>query len=473
MTREHNWADNHTFSAGRIHRPASIDEVRRLVARSPRIHAVGARHSFNGVADSPGELIDLRDIDPGFRIDPEHRTVTVGAATNYGVLAAHLHRMGWALHNMASLPHVSVAGAVATGTHGSGDRLGNLATAVAALEIVCATGDVTTIRRGDPGFDGVVVALGALGIVTRVTLDIEPAFTMRQDAFEGLPWATLLAELDAVMSAGYSVSLFTTWSGPTVTRWWIKTRLEDGTPDAMPAARFGAALAAHPPLLATEEAMQRINPFGVAGPWSERLPHFRLDVEPNPARNLQSEYMVPRAQASTAIARLREIGDRIDRHLSATEIRSMTGDALWLSPSFGDDRISIHFSWLRESQAVAALTAEIEEMLLPLGGRRIGGRSSTRARPTSCRSIRNCLRFVTWPVPMTPTGNSATSFSTRMCSGDRRLFRGGSGLLRDASKSQMHSTGRGCAPDPQLTSSAMPEGPRADAMWRRRGDDVP
>jgi xylitol oxidase len=209
MTREHNWADNHTYSAGRIHRPASIDEVRRLVARSPRIRAVGARHSFNGVADSPGELIDLRDIDPGFRIDPDQRTVTVGAATNYGVLAAHLHRMGWALHNMASLPHVSVAGAVATGTHGSGDRLGNLATAVAALEIVCATGDVTTIRRGDPGFDGMVVALGALGIVTRVTLDIEPAFRMRQDAFEGLTWATLLAELDAVMSAGYSVSLFT------------------------------------------------------------------------------------------------------------------------------------------------------------------------------------------------------------------------------------------------------------------------
>jgi xylitol oxidase len=266
MTGEHNWAANHTFSAGRIHRPASIDEVRRLVARSPRIHAIGARHSFNGAADSPGELVDLRDIDPSFQIDPERRTVTVGAATNYGVLAAHLHRKGWALHNMASLPHVSVAGAVATGTHGSGDRLGNLATAVAALEIVCATGDLMTIRRGDPGVDGMVVALGALGIVTRMTLDIEPAFTMRQDAFEGLTWTTLLADLDAVMSAGYSVSLFTAWSGPTVTRWWIKTRLEDGTPDVMPAARFGAALAAHPPLLATEEAMRRINPFGVAGP---------------------------------------------------------------------------------------------------------------------------------------------------------------------------------------------------------------
>src|SRR3954451_21203498 len=134
MTREHNWADNYTFSASRIHRPVSIDEVCRLVARSPHIHAIGARHSLNGAADSPGELVDLRDIDPDFRIDQERRTVTVGATTNYGVLADHLHRTGWALHNMASLPHVSVVGAVATGTHGSGDRLGNLATAVAALE---------------------------------------------------------------------------------------------------------------------------------------------------------------------------------------------------------------------------------------------------------------------------------------------------------------------------------------------------
>jgi alditol oxidase len=369
MVREHNWADNYTFSAGRIHRPASLDEVRGLVAGSSRIRAIGARHSFNGIADSPGDLVDLRDIDPGFAIDPERRTVTLGAATNYGVLAAHLQRMGWALHNMASLPHVSVAGAVATGTHGSGDRLGNLATAVAAVEMVCATGDLMTIRRGDPGFDGAVVALGALGIVTRVTLDIEPAFRMRQDAFEGLAWASLLADLDAVMSAGYSVSLMTSWSGPTVSRWWIKTRLEEGAPDAMPEARLGTAPAAQPSLRVTPEAIERINPFGVAGPWSERLAHFRPDVEPNPAFHLQSEYMVPRARAATAIARLRDIGERIDRLLWATEIRSMTGDGLWLSPSFGDDRVAIHFSWRRETDAVAALTAEIEAMLLPLGAR--------------------------------------------------------------------------------------------------------
>ena len=369
VTREHNWADNYTFSAARIHRPTSVDDVRRLVGSSSRIRAVGARHSFNGIADLPGDLIDLGGIAPDFRIDPERRTVTVGAATNYGVLAAYLHRAGWALHNMASLPHVSVAGAIATGTHGSGDRLSNLATAVAALDIISANGDLITIRRSDPDFDGVVVSLGAFGIVTRVTLDIQPEFEMRQDAFEGLLWATLQADFESVMSAGYSVSLMTSWSGPTVTRLWIKTRLAEGAPETAAAVLLGAALAEQPSARATVEAVQRLNPFGVKGPWFERLPHFRPDVEPGPPGHLQSEYMVPGSRAVTAIARLRAIGDRIDRHLWATEIRSIAGDSLWLSPAYGDDCIAIHFSWERKPAEVHAMTAEIEAMLRPLGAR--------------------------------------------------------------------------------------------------------
>jgi xylitol oxidase len=242
----HNWADNYTFSAGRIHRPVSVDEVRSLVARSSHVRAIGARHSFNGSADSAGDLIDLSGIDPGFLIDARRRTVTVGGGTNYGVLAAHLQSAGWALHNMASLPHVSIAGAIATRTHGSGDRLGNLSSAVAALDIVSATGDLVTIRRGDPDFDGAVVALGALGIVTRVTLDIQPTFEVRQDAFEGLPWSNVISDFDTIMSAGYSVSLMTSWSGPTVTRLWIKTRLGRGVARATSPADLGAAPAAHP-----------------------------------------------------------------------------------------------------------------------------------------------------------------------------------------------------------------------------------
>jgi alditol oxidase len=371
MMREHNWANNYTFGATRIHRPESVDAARRLVADARHIRALGTRHSFNGIADSSGGLIDLGGIDPGFLIDPRRRTVTVGGATNYGSLAVHLDRAGWALHNMASLPHVSVAGAVATGTHGSGDGLGNLASAVAALEIITATGDLVAIGRGDPGFEGVVVGLGAFGIVTRVTLDIRPAFDLRQDAFEGLPWAVVLADLDRIMSAGYSVSLMTSWSGPLVTRLWIKTQIARGIPETPTPAPppFGTVAAPQPSARSTPEGLQRLNPFGIRDSWRERLPHFRADAEPGPPGHLQSEYMVPRRAATEAIATLQAIGGRIDRHLWATEIRSIAGDRQWLSPAYGDDRIAIHFSWLREPDAVAAMTEEIEAMLLPLGAR--------------------------------------------------------------------------------------------------------
>jgi xylitol oxidase len=381
MTREHNWADNYTFAAARIHRPVSVDEVRRIVVRSSRVRAIGARHCFNGIADSPGDLIDLGGIEPNFVIDPERRAVTVGAGANYSVLTSHLHQAGWALHNMASLPHVSIAGAAATGTHGSGDRLGNLSSAVAELELVSATGDLVTIRRGDPGFDGAVVALGALGVVTRVTLDIQPEFEMRQDAFEGLPWSTVLNDFDAVMSAGYSVSLMTSWSEPTVTRLWIKTQLTGDARDAAPVAHLGALPASHPLARSTPEAMAQLNPFGAPGPWSERLPHFRSDAQPGPPGHLQSEYVVPRAQATAAISKVHAIGDRIDPHLWVTEIRSMAGDPLWLSPAYGYDSVGIHFSWLREPDIVQALTEEIEAMLLPLGARPHWGKIIHAAAP--------------------------------------------------------------------------------------------
>ena len=370
MTREHNWADNHTFEAARIHRPGTADEVRRIVERAVRVHAIGARHSFNAVADSAGDLIDLSNIDPGFVIDPDQRTVTGGAGTNYGVLAAWLDRQGWALHNTASLPHVTLAGAVATGTHGSGDGLGTLSTAVASLEIVTASGDLLTVRRGDRYFEGMVVALGALGVVTRVTLDIQPGFAMRQDAFEGLEWDAVLADLDAVMSAGYSVSLLTKWSGATVTRLWVKTRLIDGAPGTVPAAHLGATPAALPSPNATLASIAALNPFGgVSGPWSERLPHFRPDVDPGTVGHLQSEYMVPRARAVEALAILRTMAARIDPFLLTSEIRCMAADNLWLSPAQGRDTIGIHFSWARDPDLVPVITSEIEATLLPLGGR--------------------------------------------------------------------------------------------------------
>jgi xylitol oxidase len=370
MPPEQNWAYNHTFSARAIHRPESIDEVRHVVAAAHRIHAVGSRHSFNGIADSAGALIDLGGIDPEFVIDPDRRTVTAGAGANYGVLAAWLHPQGWALHNMASLPHVTIGGATATGTHGSGDRLPTLSAAVAELEIVTATGDMHVVRRGDRYFDGMVVSLGTLGVVTRIALDIQPAFSMRQDAFEGLEWDTMLADLDAVMSAGYSVSLLTKWSGPAVTRLWIKTRLEHDAPAEVSAEHLGATPAVQVSPNVTLTGLAALNPFGgMPGPWSERLPHFRPGVDPGTVGHLQSEYMLPRTRAAEAISLLRAMSDRIDPHLLTSEIRSMTADDLWLSPAHGRDTIAIHFSWARDLEIVPVISAEIERMLLPLGGR--------------------------------------------------------------------------------------------------------
>ena len=192
---------------------------------------------------------------------------------------------------------------------------------------------------------------------------------MRQDAFEGLPWASVLADFDAITSAAYSVGVFTTWTGDTVARLWVKTRLFDGAPQEVTLAHLGATPAAHPTALATADALQRLNPFGVAGPWSERLAHFKPDQHPGPLEQIQSEYMVPRAQAATALARLRAIGHHIDPLLYVTEIRTMAGDALCSVPPTGVTRLQFHFTWKREPRAVHVLSAEIENMLLPLGAR--------------------------------------------------------------------------------------------------------
>ena len=367
--RLHNWSGTYTFAAPRLHRPGSVDELRQVVAGARRTRALGARHSFNGIADTQGDLLDLSALPREMVVDRDRGTVTVGAATHYGDLAARLHREGLALHNMGSLPNVTVAGATATGTHGSGDRNGNLATAVAGFERVGPGGDLVTVERGDAGFDGMVVGLGAFGIVTRVTLDVQPTFLLRQDAFVRLPWRTLLERLDEVMSAAYSVSLFTKWSGESVDRLWLKTRVEDDRPLEVAAHHLGVEAANHAMVYKEDDSTSRLNPFGVAGPWSERLTHFRPDRDPGSPEQIQSEVLVPRDRAVAALELLREMGDRIDPHLGLSELRTVAADALWLSGSHGHDVVGIHFTWNKEPEAVGRLTAEIEEKLLPLGGR--------------------------------------------------------------------------------------------------------
>jgi alditol oxidase len=196
--------------------------------RRSNLKVLGTRHGFNGIADSPDHFLSLREMKEVVALDRAARTVTVQSGMSYGQLCPSLDRDGFALHNLASLPHISIAGACATGTHGSGVNNGNLSTAVSAFEIVTAGGDVLSIARSkDPRtFQATVVNLGALGVVTKVTLNVEPAFTMRQDVYLDVPMAQVREHFEDIVAAGYSVSLFSDWQKGRVNEVWVKRRVE-------------------------------------------------------------------------------------------------------------------------------------------------------------------------------------------------------------------------------------------------------
>lgn len=366
---ETNWAGNVAFSAQHYHRPASIGELQRLVASSERARAVGTRHSFSRIADGPGDLISVAGLPKVIDIDSGRAAVTVSAGVRYGELAVRLNEAGYALRNLGSLPHLSIAGACATGTHGSGDANGNLATAVSALQMVTAGGDLATLSRDGDGeaFRGAVVGLGALGIVTSLTLDLVPAFGIRQYVYERLPRDQMDEHLAEIFASAYSVSLFTDWRRPWIRQMWLK-RLA-GEP-AVPQRWLGAVLADGPrnpvpgmsPVYCTEQ-------LGAPGPWHLRLPHFRLEFTPSTGDELQSEYLVPRERASEALAAVGRVSDRVTPVLQISEIRTVAPDDLWLSPSYQRPSVAIHFTWIKDQEAVTPVLAAIEDELAPLQAR--------------------------------------------------------------------------------------------------------
>jgi xylitol oxidase len=359
-----NWAGNVTFGAAALHRPSTVEELRRVVAGATKIRALGSGHSFNALADSPGELVSVAGLPPGVDVDAQARTATVSAGMRYGEIAPHIYAAGWALPNLGSLPHISVAGAISTGTHGSGVGKGNLASAVAALELVTAGGELVTVRRGDAAFDGSVVALGALGIVTRVTLDLVPAVDMQQWVYTDLPWEHVDGEL---LDSAYSVSLFTDWRGPAVSQVWLKHRV--GEFEAPPiwcgARRADVQLHPVPGIDAVSTSQQQ----GVAGPWYERLPHFRLDFTPSAGDELQSEFFVSRQDARAAIAAVAEVGETVAPVLLISEIRTIAADELWLSPAYRRDSVALHFTWIADGAAVDPVLRKVEEQLAPFDAR--------------------------------------------------------------------------------------------------------
>jgi len=374
-----NWSGTYAFTAREVIAARAIDDVRRAVAAvasadGGRVRAVGTRHSFHDLADNGATLVSVTGIAPEPVLDEAARTVTVGAGTSYGALAAWLTERGWALGAMGSLPHISIAGATATATHGSGVGNQVLSAAVAALDYVDADGELRRARRGDPDFSGLPVGLGAFGIVVRVTLDVQPGYLVRQDAYLGLSWDRVLAGLEEVMAAAYSVSLFTDWTGDKLQSAWVKRRVARAD-EAVPGELLGAPRATGPVRL-IDAPEDNLTPLGVAGPWSQRLPHFRFDANPSNGDEIQSEYFVARSDGPAALAAVRRLAPQVAPLLLVSEIRAIAADQLWLSGAYDRDTLAIHFTWRNAPGPVDAVLPHVEAALAPFGARPHWGKVS-------------------------------------------------------------------------------------------------
>jgi len=364
---ETNWAGNIAYAAGSISVPRTVSEVQAAMQAATKLRPLGSRHSFNRISDTAGTLLSLRGLERRFELDRAARTVTVDGGMTYGELGPRLAEAGYALHNLASLPHISIVGAVATATHGSGNANRNLAGAVTSLELVTAAGDIVRLKRGDADFDGAVVNLGALGVVTAITLDVEPAFEVRQNVYLDMPFETYVENFEAITGSAYSVSAFTHWCDDTIAHVWLKSR---STAPMRSGDLFGARAAAvgyHP--ITGMDATPTTDQLGAPGPWHLRLPHFKLEFTPSNGNELQSEYFVARADGPAALRALHAVQDRFAPHLMVGELRTVAADTLWLSSAYEQDCLAFHFTWQPDWPAVQHVLPVIEAALSPFGVR--------------------------------------------------------------------------------------------------------
>jgi len=363
-----NWAGNLEYSTEKQYSATSLKNIQEFVRNRRSLKVLGTRHCFNNIADTTSEFLSMKATDQVVALDPSARTVTIESGMTYGQLCTYLDSRGWALHNLASLPHISVAGACSTATHGSGEKNGNLSTAVSAIEMVNAAGEVIKLSRSRDGnmFRSAVVGLGALGVITKVALEIQPRFMMKQYVYESLPLSELREQFDAIESSAYSVSLFTDWQEKRINEVWLKIRESDEPTFDAPAQFFGAKRATrnlHPIVaLSAENCTEQM---GVPGPWYERLPHFRMGFTPSAGKELQSEYFVSRQNAVDAILAVERVREKVGPHLLISEIRTIAADDLCMSPCYKQASVSIHFTWKQDWPAVQTLLPMIERELTP------------------------------------------------------------------------------------------------------------
>lgn len=376
-----NWGGNVVYTPTEIHRPGSMEELQELVRASAQVRVVGSRHSFNHLADADasagtgagaagGVMVTVAGLLAEAEVDAEARVVRAPAGLTHAALAARLHDAGWALPNLASLPHLSVAGAVQTGTHGSGARNPALSASVRAVELVDADGELRRVEEGDDDFPVAVVGLGALGVVTTVEHRLVPAFEVEQRVVTGLAWERLLPRLVEAMAGAYSVSLFTTYLPGEPVRAWVKHRTDAGAWPRWLVEDLNGLEATGPTHPVPGVPADGVTTQGgVPGPWHERLPHFAAGSVPSVGDEIQTEYFVDVARAVEGVELLRGLGERLAPTLRVAEIRRVAPDDAWLSPAWQRDSLALHFTWRNDTPAVVAGVRLLEEALAPLDAR--------------------------------------------------------------------------------------------------------
>jgi xylitol oxidase len=404
-----NWAGNVTYRASALARPTSVDELQQLVASTPRLTALGSRHSFNTIADTDAVQVSLSDLPPVLDIDTSRRVVRVAAGMTHSQVAAGLEARGWALGNLASLPHISTAGAVATGTHGSGVRNPSLAQGVVGLDVVRASGALEHVDASSP--DGLLdahrVGIGALGVVTAVELAIEPTFQVATTVHLDLPWDAVAAQFDQVMSDAYSVSMFTSFDDRGARQVWVKHRVDETAP-TVDLVALGARSASGPVHPGENDPAGVTEQGGVPGPWSERLPHFRSSFTPSTGAEIQAEYLIPAVSAVAALEALRRWRRCSPR--SSSPPRS--------APSRPTPRGSRRRPVGSRSACTSRSVATPPPWPRQWPGSRTSSSRSTRGRtgarsqqpaPSGCtRRTRGCPTSPHSPVASTPRGGSGT-----------------------------------------------------------------
>lgn len=359
-----NWGGNLDYQSDSIIEPKSIAELQDLIRKGP-IRPIGTKHSFSPVVIGKGQLVSTLGLEINPVLDLENKTVTVAANTRFGDLAVFLEANGWALKNMGSLPHISIAGACATGTHGSGDGNQILSSSLSSFDFLDCNAELKTLKRGDDLFEAGRLGLGSYGLWVSVTLDIIPSYQVRQDVYHGVSWERFYEDPSSLTGAGYSVSLFTKWGGRAIDQLWVKNRIADR--DFAPLIDGIAAEQKSKLELAPGVGDNLTQQGGIAGAWCDRLPHFRLDATPSAGNEIQTEYFVVRDQGPEAIRVLNSMAELINPILIISEIRTIKQDNAWLSPMRRGDSIALHFTWKNEGSEVNRVVAEIEKNLEPFG----------------------------------------------------------------------------------------------------------